>query len=329
MRTISKIIQYVLPLAVAFLLLGYAYRDFQFNELATQLQEAKLSWIVLSIIVSLASHVVRAYRWKLLLQTLGFQLSLFKTFIALMIGYVSNLFAPRLGEIVRCSVLKRSTGIPTSNSLGTVVAERAIDLVSLLAVVGFTLAIAFKRLKATLYEVVLGSISPIAVKGLFWGGFLLLVLLGLLLRAVSHRPSLQEHAVLLKSKLFLKEMLKGLNSIRALSAKKTALSITVLMWVLYYFAGYVGVFAIAETSGLGRVAGLSILAMSSISITLPIQGGIGTYHLLVSSTLMAYGISRESGMLYVTLMHSAQLLATIVVGGLSVIFIALMDKKGS
>ena len=193
MRTIRKIIQYVLPLAVAFLLLGYAYRDFQLNELGAQLQEAKLSWIVLSIIVSLASHVVRAYRWKLLLQTLGFQLSLFKTFIALMVGYVSNLFAPRLGEIVRCSVLKRSTGIPTSNSLGTVAAERTIDFVSLLAVVGFTLAIAFKRLKATLYEVALVNIPTVAAKALFLGGLLLLMLVGLLLRAVSGRPSLQEH----------------------------------------------------------------------------------------------------------------------------------------
>ncbi|MEM7055832.1 MAG: lysylphosphatidylglycerol synthase transmembrane domain-containing protein [Bacteroidota bacterium] len=328
MRTIRKIIQYTLPLAIAFLLLGYAYRDFQLYELAIQLQEAKLSWIVLSIIISLASHVVRAYRWQLLLQTLGFQPSLFKTFIALMVGYVSNLLVPRLGEIVRCSALKRSAGIPTSHALGTVVAERAIDFVSLLAVVGGTLAIAFKQLNATLHEVVLINISP-AVKILFLGSLLLIVLLVLLLRGASRSTSLQEHTVFLKSKLFLQEMLKGINSIRALRAKKTVLSMTALMWILYYYAGYVGVFAVAETAGLGWIAGLSILTISSISITLPIQGGIGAYHLLVSSTLMAYGITREGSMLYVTLMHSAQLLATIVVGGLSIILSAVTDEQGS
>lgn len=328
MKAIRKIIQYTLPLAIAFLLLGYAYRDFQLYELAIQLQKAQLSWIVLSIIISLASHVVRAYRWQLLLQTLGFQPSLFKTFIALMVGYVSNLLAPRLGEIVRCSALKRSAGIPTSNALGTVVAERAIDFVSLLAVVGGTLAIAFKQLSTTLHEVVLINISP-AVKVLFLGSLLLLVLLVLLLRGASRSASLQGHTVFLKSKLFLQEMLKGVNSIRALRAKKTVLSMTALMWLLYYCAGYVGVFAIAETTGLGWIAGLSILAISSISITLPIQGGIGVYHLLVSSTLMAYGITREGSMLYVTLMHSAQLLATIVAGGLSVVLSAVTDKQGS
>ena len=275
MKIINKLIQYILPLALAFWLLSYAYRGFQFKELGTQLQAAKFSWIALSMVISLASHVVRAYRWQLLLQTLGFKPSLLKTFIALMVGYISNLFAPRLGEIVRCSVLRRTTGIPTSTSLGTVVAERVIDLASLIAVVSFTLATTFKQLSAILYEATLVSISSIGVKALFLGSFLLLTLIGLLFWAIKHKPSLQAHPLLLKGKLFLQALLQGFYSIKSLSAKNTLLATTVLMWGLYYFAGYIGVFTLAETSGLGWVAGMSILVMSSISITLPIQGAVG------------------------------------------------------
>ena len=329
MKIINKLTQYILPLALACWLLSHAYRGFQLKELSTQLQAAKFSWLVLAMVISLASHVVRAYRWQLLLQTLGFKLSLFKTFIALMVGHISNLLAPRLGEIVRCSVLSRTTGIPTSTSLGTVVAERVIDLASLIAVVSFTLAIAFTQLSAILYEVTLVSIPSIGVKALFWGSFLLLALIGLLLGAIKHSPSLQGHPLLLKGKLFLQALLKGFYSIKLLSAKNTLLATTVLMWGLYYFIGYVGVFTLAETSGLDWVAGMSILVMSSISITLPIQGAVGAYHWLVSSTLVAYGISRESSMLYVTLMYSAQLLTTLILGGLGIVFSTFMHKKAA
>jgi hypothetical protein len=119
---------------------------------------------------------------------------------------------------------------------------------------------------------------------------------------------------------------QGIKSISLLDTKKTTLVLTLLMWILYYLASYVGVLAITETSGLSWSAGLAILAMSSISLTLPIQGGIGAYHLLVSSTLMAYGISKDSAMLYVTLMHTSQLVMTLLAGGISMV-VGLFLKK--
>jgi uncharacterized protein (TIRG00374 family) len=319
MKIIKQLIQYILPLAIAALLLGYVYQDFDWGAFLSQLQTVKLGWILVSVGLTLVSYAIRAYRWKLLLESLGFRLSLLKAFIALMIGYVSNLLIPRLGELVRCTVLKRHTDIPTSTSLGTVVAERAIDLVSLLAVLGVTLVIAFDQLKSVFYDTLLASINPGAIKMVGWGSGIVIVVVILLVLVIRRRRVAQEPTWLSKIQQVFQGIWQGIKSISLLDTKNTTLVLTLLMWLLYYLAGYVGVLAITETSSLSWSAGLAILAMSSISLSLPIQGGIGAYHLLVSSTLMAYGISKDSAMLYVTLMHTSQLLMTLLAGGTSMI----------
>jgi hypothetical protein len=326
MKTIKQLIQYILPLAIAALLLGYVYRDFDWGSFLAQLRTVKLGWILLSVWLTLVSHAIRAYRWKLLLESLGFRLSLLKAFVALMVGYVSNLLIPRLGEVIRCTVLKRHTDIPTSTSLGTVVAERAIDLVSLLTVLGVTLAIAFNQLKSVFYDTLLANIDPRAIKMIGWSSGIVIGIVSLLVLIIRRKRVTQEPTWLSKMQQVFQGVWQGIKSISLLDTKKTTLVLTLLMWILYYLASYVGVLAITETSGLSWSAGLAILAMSSISLTLPIQGGIGAYHLLVSSTLMAYGISKDSAMLYVTLMHTSQLVMTLLAGGISMV-VGLFLKK--
>jgi uncharacterized membrane protein YbhN (UPF0104 family) len=326
-KIIKLIIQYLLPLLLAGLLLSYAYGDFHLDTLLTQLSQVKTSWILLSVGLSLASHLVRAYRWKLLLQPLNFYPSLVQTSIALLIGYASNLFIPRLGELVRCTILKRHINIPTSTSLGTVVGERTIDLLSFLVVLSFALTITFQQLRVMLYDTVLTRIGPQTLHVLGWTGFILIVIVGLLIGVLRSNRFNQKPSWLLKLEDFSQGIWQGITSIGLSNQKVAILFSTVLMWLLYYLAGYVGAFAISGTSGLGLSAGLAILAMSSISLTLPVQGGIGAYHLLVSSTLMAYGVSKDHAMLYVTVMHTSQLLMTLLAAGASLIAELFYPKK--
>ena len=74
--------------------------------------------------IGIVSHVLRAYRWKLLLEASGSPLTVTRSLAALFIGYIANLAVPRLGEVSRCLVLKRTNLIPVTSSLGTVVMER-------------------------------------------------------------------------------------------------------------------------------------------------------------------------------------------------------------
>ncbi len=121
-------------------------------------------------------------------------------------------------------------------------------------------------------------------------------------------------------------MLNGLNSIRKIENKFGFFFSTLMIWVLYYSMSYIIVFSFPATSKLGLAAGLSILMAGGLGMTAPVQGGIGTYHAFVSGVLILYGISKEDGVLFATLLHTSQFLSIVFFGGLS-FFISLFIKK--
>jgi len=48
-----------------------------------------------------------------------------------MIGYLANLAVPRLGEVLKCTILAKYEKVPAEKLVGTIVAERAFDVISL------------------------------------------------------------------------------------------------------------------------------------------------------------------------------------------------------
>lgn len=326
LKSIRNIIPYIFSLFIASILLRYTYRNISFRELYSQIQELKWQWIGLSMILGLSSHLIRAYRWKLLLQPLGFNLGLAKTFSALMIGYLSNLFVPRLGEIVRCSVLRRTTiAIPMGILLGTVALERIIDLIGFLIVIVFTFLTSFSEIKSALQSITFPSIN---YKMLGWVLVGLIAVLGwcgfIIYRTCSHG---YKNNLLARAKSFMINIKKGFYGIQQSQEKKLIVYTTIIKWGLYYLSDYVGLFAIQTTSHLDWSAGLAILTMSSLSFAVPIQGAIGAYHILVSSILMAYGISQSNALLYAGVIHAMHMLTILLCGGLSVLFMKLLTNK--
>jgi uncharacterized protein (TIRG00374 family) len=82
----------------------------------------------------LLSHYLRALRWKILMEPLGYKPGTFNTFAAVMIGYLVNAGVPRLGEVVKCTILSRYEKSACDKLVGTIVVERAVDLVCLMSV---------------------------------------------------------------------------------------------------------------------------------------------------------------------------------------------------
>src|SRR5688572_14171945 len=93
------------------------------------LSEANYLWILLSILLGTFAHYVRALRWKLIIEPFGYKPRTYNLFFAVMNMYFFNAMVPRLGEVTRCAILKTYENIPVEKSLGTVVAERAVDLI--------------------------------------------------------------------------------------------------------------------------------------------------------------------------------------------------------
>ena len=328
-RLVKPFLQYTLSLAVAVGIMWYVLRQVELEEMLEKLPLLNYWWIGASVFFGLLSYLFRVYRWNLLLAPMGYRPGFGPTFLATMIGYLANLLLPRFGEVVRCGMLKRSDAIPVSASLGTVLVERAFDLLALLSIVAVTLVLEFDVLQGFLMQVFqegeAASSSQNDILYYLLAGAVLLA--GLLYVAYRlYRVQIMEHALYQKVSGFARELLAGVLSVRKLEKPFAFWLSTILIWVMYYLMSYVIVFSLPATSDINLVAGLSILAMGGIGMAAPVQGGLGTYHLLVSGVLMLYGAQENEAVLLAFVLHTSQTIFVILTGGISLL-IAMLRKQ--
>jgi uncharacterized protein (TIRG00374 family) len=325
------VLKYSATLGIAAFLLWYVYRDLSFNELLQYFDDINYYWLGLSILIALFSHYLRAYRWNLLLEPLGYDhLKSYRTFIAVMVGYFANNLVPRLGEVTRCGILKKNDNVAMTSAFGSVVAERALDLIILVILAIFTFFIEFDKLNMFVYEkfeenIPDSSSLTIIFVILAFTGILLFIGLFILFRKFRHQ--LHQNAIYLKIRQFIKELMEGFLSIRKVKSPTSFWLSTFGIWLLYYLMLIVVFYAFPPTSGLTYLAGLTLLIMSGLGMSAPVQGGIGVFHILVSSVLVLYGISAEDGKVFALVAHTTQFLTIMVFGGISFVISVFMKKK--
>ncbi|MGL6269358.1 MAG: lysylphosphatidylglycerol synthase transmembrane domain-containing protein, partial [Chitinophagaceae bacterium] len=140
-RIFSTILQYTIFLGLGLFLLWWTTKNLtpaEVQHLKDSLNGAKYLLVIPAMILLLLAHYSRALRWKILMEPLGFQPTTINTFFAVMLGYFFNLLVPRLGEVMKCTMLARYEKTPVDKIIGTMVAERAIDVICLLVVIGIT-----------------------------------------------------------------------------------------------------------------------------------------------------------------------------------------------
>jgi uncharacterized protein (TIRG00374 family) len=322
-------IKFILLLVIAFGLLVFAFRGISVSKIVHEMLQANVFWLLLSLIPSIVALISRAYRWNLLVEPLGYTPRLKNTFYALMVGYFANLALPRLGEITRCAALSKAESIPFNNLLGTVIVERAIDVITLLVCLTLTAIIEFKRLGDFLMDSIVNPIveklkqlatSPV----LIIGAIVLIIAIFFIVRYFRNK-SIKEQK---ESKFIhlVKGLVSGLRSIGRLKRPWLFVFHSFLIWFLYFLSMYICFLALPSTSGLGFGAALFLLVAGGLGMSAPVQGGIGAYHLLVSQGLMLYGLSQEEGLTFATLVHTSQIVMIILFGSFSFLLLFL-DKR--
>lgn len=132
-----KILKIVIPLGIGVYLTWFFYdglKDKEKEAIPLAFSNANYFWIILSLAIAWLSHFSRAYRWKYMLEPLGYKPKLSSLYHSVMIGYIINLTVPRSGEFARAGFFAKKENIPFEKSFGTIVAERVIDVVMLLGV---------------------------------------------------------------------------------------------------------------------------------------------------------------------------------------------------
>jgi glycosyltransferase 2 family protein len=317
MKKLLSFLKYSLLLSASALLMWYALKELDFNRMWAELGNANYLWVGVSLIMALAAYLSRAYRWQMQIKPTGHAPNYKNTYNAMMVGYVANLVLPRMGEVVRCSILKRTDNIPVDKGFGTVIAERFVDMLMLLLAVGIAFLIEFNRIK----DFFLGLFSEkynnleYMLSSLYWVGVSILVI-GAVLLVIWFRyiNQLRNNTYLIKISGFIKGVLQGVFSISKLENQFVFWAHTVFVWLMYYGSSLVVFYALPATSDLSFGAAVSILVVGSLGMAAPVQGGVGVYHILVQSTLLLYGIPKEGGMAYALLAHTSQTLLVVFMG---------------
>jgi uncharacterized protein (TIRG00374 family) len=285
--------------------------------------QANKGWLLLMAIVALMSHVVRAERWRMLMVPAGYAPKLGHSFLSLMVGYLVNLVIPRGGEVSRCYNLYKLDKTPVEISFGTVVVERIVDLLCLLALIGVSFIVESEKLFAFIQTLPFGSNQSSRLKIIFIVLGTLLILGLLFVWFVKRNKKL--NAFIKKTWLGFKE---GLLSVFRLKNKGLFVFYSVLIWSLYFLMSYTVILAFPQTQHLGIGAVLSLFAIGAIAMAAPLPGGTGSYHVLVPQGLVfLYDIPSADAIAFTFIFHGWQTAIMIVGGAISLIITSFLVKK--
>jgi uncharacterized protein (TIRG00374 family) len=327
---VISVLKLLLLLAIAFGLLAFAFKGISLRSIVQEILRADVSWVLISLVPSIIALIIRSYRWNLLIEPLGYKPKLTKTFYALTIGYFANLAFPRLGEVTRCAVLSKAESVPFNMLLGTVIVERVVDLLTLIICLILAAVIELSRLGTFLVGTIIDPFIE-KVKQLFNSPLLLSTLAIVIIAVVIVIRYFQIKARKEKRESrivhLVKGLVSGLKSISQLKRPWLFIFHSILIWLLYFFSVYLCFFALPATSGLGLSAALFLLVAGGLGMSAPVQGGIGAYHLLVSQGLMLFGVSRQDGLAFATLVHASQMVMIIILGLVSLLLLFLRNKK--
>ncbi len=283
-------------------------------------------WMIFPVFLILStSHVIRALRWKLLMEPMGYKPSFANTFFAVMIGYLANFALPRLGEILKCTILAKYEHIPAEKNIGTIVAERAFDIICLLLLFVVALLLQYDEVIAAYYKMVDYSSSiknSESSTGYYIKIFIILLFVVFVLwMTVSKKWQM----ILTKTKNIIKGIVEGLLSALKLKQKKLFIFYSILIWILYLAGTWIGLYATTGT-GVGFSAAVSCLAFASIGMILT-PGGIGAYAILIAKVLEINEVPYALGLANGTLQWFAQFAIIVVVGFICVILLPLYNRN--
>ncbi len=312
------------------MLIYWAFKGQDLEKTWEEIKNANFFWLGISLVPLVISHWIRAARWSLVLDSLGYKISTKNGFIAVMTGYFWNFILPRAGEVARCSMLYKTDKIPVNVSLGTVLGERVIDLVMLLGFTALAFLLEFNRLTQFFTEIIQPGQSADAEKSSMGtlAVFVLVVMLILVTIAFVNRKRLLEIAIFQKVFGFLVGIWIGIIGILKLKNPGLYIVYTFVIWLGFISSTYISLLAFESTSVLNLSAGLMIFVAGSFGMVAPSQGGIGPFHFMVSKVLASfYAIDLTVGLSAATAMHASQMVFTILVGGICLGLGASISKK--
>jgi len=296
------------------------------NEIWTALKTANYGWVLLAALAGLTSHFVRAVRWKMLIEPLGYASRVRTGFYAVMVGYAVNYATPRFGEVVRCALKSNTDNVPVDKLVGTVFIERVFDLIVTAIITLIAVFIQYDVIGNFIAEQFQENGGGSSIKLIILGGLAACGIVGILIYNRLRKRELK-NPLLRKIVDLITGLIEGAKSILKLERPLLFIAYTLVIWLMYFMVSYLIFFALDSTSHLGIDAALTTLIVATIAVIIPAPGGLGSFHYFVPLGLLLYGINIQDGTNYAIISHASQMLMILVIGGISAILVRFEKKK--
>lgn len=326
-KRLKSVLKVILPLFIGITLLWVTYRKMDFHSI-THIIKSGVNYPVIigSLFLGIGANILRGLRWQILIEPLiaGEPHTKKSNAVYTTLGsYAVNMALPRAGEIWRCVEMGRYEKISFSRLLGTLFVERIIDLL-IIGIILLSIFIGagqfFSEFFSKNSSITEGFSSIFGSIWFYLGIVVLGTAIGVIYRYLVRKKP--EHRIT----SFINKLLDGLKSIVNMKKRTLFIAYSLLIWIGYFFYFYVTFFAFSFTGALGLSVGLIAFAMGSLAVIVPVQGGVGPWHFMVISALVAFGVAKDDAGAFALIVHTIQSLGTVIAGFIGIFLLPLTNK---
>ena len=325
-------VRYGLPLVLTVLLLWYMFRKVNFAQMIDLISSGvDYWWILLAMGISVFSHIFRAARWRLQLNALGVTPPFMALCCSIFGCYALNLVFPRLGEVWRCTYVSQTKKGSFPTVLGSMIGDRLADTLMVFLLLILCLIVAAPALRIFLDKYPVGK-DFIHLISMFWFWAAVVGGIGICWFIFW---KFRDNKIIVKIRELVSNMWQGFSVVAKMKGRWMFLFYTLCIWGCYYFQLYVAFYAFDFTRALchepGLAAGLApclvAFVLSSISMAVPSNGGLGPWNIAIMFGLAIYGISDAEGTAFSMLQWSGQTVMLIILGIFTMIYISVAKKE--
>ena len=317
-KKLKSYIKILLPISIGIFCIFFSFRNIGFTDFTKYFYEINYLWVFVGIFLGALSHISRSYRWKYLIEPLGYKLGFINSVLAVFSAYLINYTIPRAGDIARATMISKYEKIPLDKTLGTIVAERAVDVICILIIIATGLIFEFNRISEKLISLIENTEISVVI---IYVGVIILILF------VSNR-------VLRKSKYyksilnFFSGIIEGLTIILKMEKRVPFILHSIFIWLMYILMFWTTSMAFIELHEVSFYQFMISFTLAAISIMLS-NGGIGIYPLAVEESLGWYGVQSTTGLAFCWVSWLSQTMMVIIFGGLSLFILPFINRKKS
>lgn len=318
LKKITLYTKILLPISIGVFCIYFSFRNINFSDFTKYFYQINYSWVFLGIILGALSHLSRSYRWKFLIEPLGYKLGLANSILAVFSAYLINYTIPRAGDIARATMISKYEKIPLDKTIGTIVAERAIDVVCILIIISIGLIIEFQKISEKLISLIEGQeLSTILIYVTTISMFV--IVLFLFLKKSKYYNSMLN---------FLSGITQGVTVVFRMEKRNSFIFHSIFIWLMYLLMFWVTSMAFIELHDFSFYQFMISFTLAALSIMLS-NGGIGIYPLAVEESLGWYGVQSTTGLAFGWVSWLSQTMMVVIFGGLSLFILPFINRKNS